>query len=281
MKKKCLFFFSILLFCNLSLTFAQQPSAKRYFNDGLEYFKKGEYEKMVRLLQKSIEADPKYLDAYFGLGRAYRLLKKPKEACAVYEKMLTVDPKSGDAYLGLGEIYWKEEKDYQKAINAFKKALEVEPQNANNKTIYVCLAGVYLDLKLYSESISALEKAKTLGPNYGDVYAGFGACYAEMKQIDKAKENYIQAIDIYRKGGFEDLAQKYQKILNKTGKPVVRIYLKSKCVATGKIMEETGEYLRVEGDIFCPGPRDGFMIGEGGEDKYNKKDIERIEEIKE
>lgn len=283
--KKILWGFVIIGLVNIIFSinnsFAIESDAEKYYKEAEDYFSKGEYEKLVDYAKKAIDADPKYLDAYYGLGRGYLLLKKPKEAVEIFEKMLTIDPKSGDAYMGLGEIYWREEEDYQKAINAFKKALEVEPNNANNRTIYIALAGIYEELKLYNECLSALEKAKSIDPDYGDVYAGFGDYYNKLKQFDKAKENYNKAIVIYRNEGLVDLAQKYEKILNKVGKPIVRIYLKSHCVATGKIIEETGEYLNVEGDIFCPAPLDGFTIGHGGENKYNKKDIERIEEIKE
>lgn len=278
----CIFLFGLSINVCLSTNiFAGDSAGKKYYKEGLEYFKKGEYEKSIDLCKKAIEADPKYLDAYYGMGRLYLLLDKPKESIAVFEKMLTIDPKSGDAYIGLGEVYWKKENDYQKAINAFKKALEVEPNNANNRAIYVALSGLYLELRLYNECLSTLEKAKSLASDYGDVYAVFGDYYAVLKQDDKALENYKKAIELYQKQGLADLAEKYEKILNRVGKPILKVYLKSKCVASGIMLEETSEYLVIEGDIFCPGPGDGFMMGQGGVNKYNKKDIERIEQIKE
>lgn len=270
-------FCALFLFLGIESSFCLQSPGKKHYNEAMEYFKQGEYEKAVSLCKKAIEVDPKYLDAYLGLGRLYFLLDKPKEAKAVFEEMLTIDPNSGDAYMGLGEISWKVDRKYQKAIDVFKKALEVEPNNANNRSIYVALAAVYEKLQLHNESLSALEKARSLDSDYGDVYAGFGSYYEKLNQFDKAKENYKKAISLYRSQGLEHLAVTYEKILGKLEKPFFKVYLKSRCVVTGQIIEETDEYLKVKGDLFCPGPGDGFVMGLGGESKHNKKDVERIE----
>lgn len=281
MKKLVLIFF-FLLFSSLffKCSFCQQSLAEKYYDEALGYFKLGEYEKVIILCKKAIDANPKYLDAYLGMGRVYFLLKQPKEATAIFRKMLAIDSKSGDAYFGLGEIYWKEERNYQKAINAYKKALEVEPNNANNKSIYVSLAGTYEELKIYQKCFAALEKAKKLDPDYGDVYAGFGSYYSKLNKIEKAKENYKKAIAIYRIQGFEDLVRKYEEILKKLGEPYVRIYFKSGSIITGYIIEETDDYYNIEGDFYNK-VAGGFVMGVGGENRYKKTDIGRIETIQE
>lgn len=265
-----LIFFSILT----NAGYGQQSEAEKYLDDASQYFKHGEYEKVITSCKKAIETDANYVPAYFAMGRAYTILNRFQEAISILEKGLSLNPNYVDFYLGLGPAYGKIG-EYQKGISTLKKALEIEPDNA---TAYVALAGIYEELKLYHKCFLVLEKAAELAPDYGDVYAGFGDYYRKLKQPDRAKENYKKAINIYNSQGLKDLVHEYQKRLKEIDMPYIRVYLKSGTIIEGRVTEATDTYIKIKGDMYSE-LAGGFVAGFGGENKYNKTDIRRIESV--
>lgn len=267
-----------LSFSFLSKGFCEQSLAEKYYKEAIEYFKHGEYEKVAASCKKIIEIDPKYCIAYFAMGRAYTLLNNSQEAVSVFQKCLEACPEESDCYIGLGAAY-RVKGDYPKGIAMLKKALEIAPDNPNNRSVYVALAAIYRKLKSDDECLWALEKAKGLDPDYGDVYVGFADYYRNRGQVENARENYRKAIAIYRRQGLENLAGEYEKILNKIEGRYVKIYLKSGLFAMGMITEETEEYVKLKDETAYGKVAGGSFMLSGGENKYDKKDIVRREII--
>lgn len=104
--------------------------AKAHFDTGFGYFKKGEHEKAVECYKKAIEANPAYLEPRFGLSEVYVAQGNLKEAAEVNEGIVQSNPGISAAYYNLGELYLTL-KEYEKALVAYKKALELgSPQRA-------------------------------------------------------------------------------------------------------------------------------------------------------
>jgi len=254
---------------------AQQPQGKKYFDEALEYFKKGDWENAVIACRKTIEIDPNYVEAYFGMGRAYTILGKPKDAIDAFEKAISIDPNHANSYLGLGVLY-SNIGEYQKGTTALRKALDIEP---NNFVAYVALANIHYEkLTQFKEALSLLEKAKSINADYADVYIAFGDVYRCLNQIEKAKENYKKGISLYRSQGFEKFVEEYEKKLNNIEDSYVEVYLnpEKRTIVRGIITEDAETYLRVKGDITAFVGGDGVIQGLGGEQKVNKADIHHI-----
>ena len=63
-----------------------------YLNLGAIYFEKGEYNKAIKKLEKSLELNPLYANAYFNLGLVYRKKGKLNKIEELFEKAVELNP---------------------------------------------------------------------------------------------------------------------------------------------------------------------------------------------
>jgi tetratricopeptide (TPR) repeat protein len=159
-----------------------------------------DYEEAVKQFQIVTVADPKQDVAFANLGNSYHQLKKEDEAAAAYQKAIalkpmeaayqnnlglalgaskkldeakaafemaaTLDPmKAGDYLFNEGAMY-NNNNDYPKAIEAFKKTLDKDP---NNKSAMLQIALSYMGTEAtMPQAIPILEKFLTLKPSASD-----------------------------------------------------------------------------------------------------------------
>lgn len=159
-----------------------------------------DYEEAVKQFQIVTVADPKQDVAFANLGNSYHQLKKEEEAAAAYEKAIalkpmeaayhnnlglalgaskkldeakasfemaaTLDPmKAGDYLFNEGAMY-NNNNDYPKAIEAFKKTLDKDP---NNKSAMLQIALSYMGTEAtMPQAVPILEKFLTLKPTAAD-----------------------------------------------------------------------------------------------------------------
>jgi tetratricopeptide (TPR) repeat protein len=159
-----------------------------------------DYEEAVKQFQIVTVADPKQDVAFANLGNAYHQLKKEDEAAAAYQKAIALKPmeaayhnnlglslgaskkldeakasfemaasldplKSGDYLFNEGAMY-NNNGDYPKAIEAFKKTLDKDP---NNKSAMLQIALSYMGTEAtMPQAVPILEKFLTLKPTAAD-----------------------------------------------------------------------------------------------------------------
>jgi outer membrane protein OmpA-like peptidoglycan-associated protein/tetratricopeptide (TPR) repeat protein len=94
--KKIVLFFSFLYFSNIA--FAQWyipenvlPKAIKLYNKGIEYAQNQNYIDAVQYLQKAIDEDVKYVDAYLSIGGIQGERKDYKNSTLYYEKAFALD----------------------------------------------------------------------------------------------------------------------------------------------------------------------------------------------
>jgi tetratricopeptide (TPR) repeat protein len=159
-----------------------------------------DYEEAVKQFQIVTVADPKQDVAFANLGNSYHQLKKEEEAAAAYQKAIALKPmeaayhnnlglalgaakkldeakasfemaasldpmKSGDYLFNEGAMY-NNNGDYPKAIEAFKKTLDKDP---NNKAAMLQIALSYMGTEAtMPQAVPILEKFLTLKPTAAD-----------------------------------------------------------------------------------------------------------------
>ena len=74
-----------------------------------------------------IKINPKDAKAYYNMGVAYEKLKDYENAINSYKKAIKINPNYDKAYYNMGVAYGKL-KDYENAINSYKKAIEIDPK---------------------------------------------------------------------------------------------------------------------------------------------------------
>jgi tetratricopeptide (TPR) repeat protein len=111
--------------------YAQDPqsppeSALEHYYQGVFYGKQGKYVEAITELEKAIELQPAYADAYNALGVVYHLQKEYQEAIEQYLLAVEADPRHVKAHTNLAMVY-NEQKEYRKAVRQLEKALEIDP----------------------------------------------------------------------------------------------------------------------------------------------------------
>jgi tetratricopeptide (TPR) repeat protein len=105
-------------------------------------------------------------------------------AIGAYQKALIHNPLSGKVYASLGKIYYSEKSLYYESVQAYKKAVDLDPVNTEAR---MGLAEVYEDKGLYPEAIGEYRKVVELDPrNTGALY-NLALVYEKVDPKDVAK----------------------------------------------------------------------------------------------
>jgi tetratricopeptide (TPR) repeat protein len=140
---------------------------------------------------KAIDLRPFYAEAYVGLGDAKAAKGDVDGAISAYQKALIHNPLSGKVYASLGKIYYSEKSLYYESVQAYKKAVDLDPVNTEAR---MGLAEVYEDKGLYPEAIGEYKKVVELDPkNTGALY-NLALVYEKVdpKESITLWERYIQ-----------------------------------------------------------------------------------------
>ena len=126
------------------------------------------FDEAVGAFEKAIDLRPFYAEAFVGLGDAKAAKGDVNGAIAAYQKALVHNPLSGKVFASLGKIYYSEKSLYYESVQAYKKAVELDPINTEAR---MGLAEVYEDKGLYQEAITEYRKVVELdAKNSGALY---------------------------------------------------------------------------------------------------------------
>jgi tetratricopeptide (TPR) repeat protein len=102
------------------------------------------------------------------------------------EKIVAQNPKNYQVWLQLGNDYFDTDQP-QKAINAYTRALELEPNNPNNPNILTDQGVMYRKMGWFDKAVANFEKASQLDPKHQQSVYNLGVVYAnDLQKPDKA-----------------------------------------------------------------------------------------------
>ena len=115
---------SILLSMSLSVYAAEIPvDAKLDYNQGIDFYKLGMYERAIECFRSAVKTYPDYIDAYYNLAAVLEYLKQYAEALSVYKQVYLRNPNDYEVIYKLALMSSKLE-DYTKAA----EYLELRPE---------------------------------------------------------------------------------------------------------------------------------------------------------
>jgi len=102
------------------------------------------------------------------------------------EKIVAQDPKNYQVWVQLGNDYFDTDQP-QKAVNAYAKALEIDPDSQNTPNVLTDQGVMYRKMGLFDKAIANFEKANKINPAHAQSLFNLGVVYAnDLKQSDKA-----------------------------------------------------------------------------------------------
>ncbi len=181
----------------------------------LEYHKAENIDNAIASFNRALSSDPKYAQAYAGLGQAYwrgyqeglhgsDWVGKASTAC---QQAVADDLKSAEGFACLGTIY-SGTGEYEKAASQFQKATTLDP---TNDEAFRGLAKAEQKLNHPAEAEATYKRAIALRPQYWAGYSWLGAFYFRQGRYDDAVKMFKEVIslspDNFR--GYSDLGALY------------------------------------------------------------------------
>lgn len=166
-----------------------------------------------KALKKATELDPSLFKAHWRLGLVYKTLERPKDADAALRKAIEANPRLDKPFVALGYLYL--DYDYFKeAEGVFGECVRA------NETSAECANGHGLalkELKQYGPAVDAFKKAIDLEPSLHDAVYNIGMTYADwfdQSQSNDHKEKAREYLQKFVTGGGARDASGYVKAAN-------------------------------------------------------------------
>ncbi len=112
---------------------SRQEKARKLLQEGSQSLYRGDYQKAIELLTRSIRYKPDMPEAYFLRGGAHFSLKEVQLAMDDYTKAIEINPVYADAWATRGDIYFYLG-DKTKACENYREAQRLGKPNMNDKT---------------------------------------------------------------------------------------------------------------------------------------------------
>ena len=188
---KNLFIFSMLaiLIYLLSCSAGYNKYADQYYDEGLVFYEKMEYDRSIDSFKKVLEVAPHGKDndiVYFNLGMAYFKQRKYDESIYQFSKALELIPKEGDkrkfkVLMWRGNAF-QQNKYFDDAIKDYSDAIQLLPKHENIKHIYLNRAWSWINTGDYDRAIDDFSSAISIDPKFDDSY--YGRAYVWYKKAD-------------------------------------------------------------------------------------------------
>lgn len=195
--------------------------AEQEYSIGYEYMKQTNYDNAVAHFVAAINFWPRYYAAYIALGQAYRLKREFASAESTYHRAKAINPADTRAYDALGTLYFVDFKDYARALNEYRAALQLDSTDADllnnmgavchrmkdydqalgfyyrslklepdNLTTSFAIAKIYVEKREPDKAVTYLEALKASRPEVTDIRKQLGEVYLQLKKYPEAAVEY-------------------------------------------------------------------------------------------
>jgi len=156
----------------------------------------------VEFLNRAIQLNPRYSPPYAEMAQFYitsasRGFSDPKmsyqTARSLIERALELDPESSWAHGELAWIKWRYDWNFVEADKQFRKALELNPNNASGHDSYALFLK---SMGRYDEALAQSVRVRELSPMEPYGLSNAGSLLALMKRYGAAEEQFARAIQL-------------------------------------------------------------------------------------
>ncbi|MGD8535788.1 MAG: tetratricopeptide repeat protein, partial [Candidatus Aminicenantes bacterium] len=172
------------------------PEALKYYIEGRKYHGAFDYMRSIELMEKVVAIDPDFAMAHRSLAQSYGNIGFRSQRKKYMKKALDLSDRlpARERYLIGGDYYSLSEKTFDKAIEAYKKLLELYPDDytGNNN-----LANRYLDIGEMQKAIDHYETNRKSGNMNLLGYGNLASSYQQVGFYAKAREVLEEAIQKY------------------------------------------------------------------------------------
>jgi lipoprotein NlpI len=143
---------------------SKQNLATSYFNRGITYIDKSDYDSAIADLTQAIQLSPNMAEAYDSRGDAYLNKGDDDRAIADLNKSIQLDPKSSLPYHNRALVYVRRG-EYDRAIAGFSQAIQLNPKLVDH---FYDRGSTYLLVGATSKALVDLTQGNALDPKNTD-----------------------------------------------------------------------------------------------------------------
>ncbi len=150
--------------------------------------------KIVHHLERAIEADPGYPEAYVELGRYYGFMGEPALAKATFERWTGRHPEDADMLINAGLTLF-DAADFAEAYAFFEKAVEAATEVEQRSGALTFRSNALDMLGRYDEAVAAYEQVIAETPEWWEAHANLGICHARNGHFDRAEAAFRRGLE--------------------------------------------------------------------------------------
>jgi serine/threonine protein kinase/Tfp pilus assembly protein PilF len=176
----------------------------------------GGFTKAMRLLQQSIDRDPKYALAYARLSTAYTYARRfgmgdaaeaASLAWAAARKALDLDDMLAEAHISLGSALWGRDWDLSGAEREIRRGLELEPDSyPDSYNGLIALGSLRMSQGRLDDAIAAAQRAIEVDPLRSAADTLLGIVYWVTASYEKAIDRLREILEIIPDNPFARMA---------------------------------------------------------------------------
>lgn len=166
--------------------------AKGYYLKGNIYKEIGDTGKAISSLETAIEQDNKNYGAFLDLGLIYAA-KRSELAIEYYNNALRLNPTSSEALYAKAKLF-QDMGQMKEAIVGYEQILKNDPTHVFS--MYNLGAIEFGFNKNAQKALEYFTKAINTDPKYAEAYFARGACYQELKDRDNASADYNMCLQL-------------------------------------------------------------------------------------
>lgn len=171
------------------LNFKPENPWGAYFHLGLCHMQLGQVEKAIVAFEEARKGQPEDVQINYNLSQAYLKAGQYEKTEEIYKTLAEIKPQDALSYHRMIVIMYDNAKLYDKAIEAAKRVVELDPKSVEAG---YNLGVMYFKLDKYDEAIKAFQQTLAIRPDYDLAYYQIGFCYSRMKR-------YKDSIDAFQK----------------------------------------------------------------------------------
>jgi predicted O-linked N-acetylglucosamine transferase (SPINDLY family) len=168
------------------------PQIQTMFHKALQDFQLGHLKEAEEILRHCAQLNAKIFDVIHLLAVVYASQEKHQTAIEYYKKALELSPNNVLALSNLGSSL-NSIGHNQEAFSAFQKAIKVDP---NEPIAWYNAANTLCDIGDYEESLIYYERSIKLNPQYCPALINYGKALFELKRYSESLTFYDEALKV-------------------------------------------------------------------------------------
>ncbi|MCA9582845.1 MAG: tetratricopeptide repeat protein, partial [Myxococcales bacterium] len=159
------------------------------YADALVYA--GRYDEAIKAAREALRRDERFVPAMISIVKASLRQGRNELALSVLEQAMKIDKENAELLYLRGQMYLEENGRLREALDAFQKAVQLEPDYAEAR---MALGAQQLVGANYGEALKNFKVAAELVPTLYQVHLNLADAYRANKEWEKAKVSFEKAM---------------------------------------------------------------------------------------